>query len=138
MSEEPVLRMVDAVTVPVPDLDRGLRFYGDQLGHVLLWRDDARGQAGLRLPDGESELVLSTHLGYEPNWRVDSVDAAVERFVQAGGAVVARPSPIPVGRLAVVTDPFGNVLVLLDLSSGPYRTDPAGGVTGGTAGLPRS
>ena len=51
MDPEPVLRMVDAVTVPVPDLDRGLQFYRDDLGHALLWRDDERGQAGLRLPD---------------------------------------------------------------------------------------
>jgi isoquinoline 1-oxidoreductase beta subunit len=27
--------MVDAVTVPVPDLDRGLAFYRDGLGHAL-------------------------------------------------------------------------------------------------------
>ena len=33
MSNPAVLRMVDAVTVPVPDIDQGLEFYRDHLGH---------------------------------------------------------------------------------------------------------
>lgn len=133
MSDEPVLRMIDAVTVPVPDLDRGLTFYRDRLGHELLWRDDELGQAGLRLPDGETELVLSTRLEYAPNWLVRSVDGAIQRIVAAGGAVLAGPTQIPVGRLAVVADPFANTLVLLDLSSGHYATDERGHVTGVTS-----
>ena len=40
MGSSPLLRLVDAVTIPVPDLDEGLRFYRDQLGHQLLWRND--------------------------------------------------------------------------------------------------
>src|SRR4030081_3564830 len=50
MTTAPVLRMVDAVTVAVPTLEEGLRVYRDLLGHELLWRNDAVGQAGLRLP----------------------------------------------------------------------------------------
>jgi hypothetical protein len=34
-----------------------------------------------------------------------------------------------VGRLAVVADPFDNVLVLIDLSKGRYVTDERGNVT---------
>ena len=33
MSATPLLQKVDAVTVPVPDLDAGLRFYHGSLGH---------------------------------------------------------------------------------------------------------
>src|ERR1022692_301173 len=40
------------------------------------------------------------------------------------------PSISPVGRLAVVTDPFGNDLVLLDPSKGRYITDDTKRVTG--------
>jgi hypothetical protein len=50
--------------------------------------------------------------------------------VRARGRVLAEPTQIPVGRLAVVADPFGNALILLDLSSGHYETDEAGRVTG--------
>ena len=48
----------------------------------------------------------------------------------AGGRVIAEPFDIPVGRVAVVADPFGNALVLVDLSKGCYVTDGAGHVTG--------
>lgn len=129
-SSSPVLRMVDAVTVPVPDLERGLAFYRDGLGHDLIWRNDAIGQAGLRLPDGGTEIVLSQHLPYAPNWLVSSVPDAVAVIVAAGGAVLVGPSATPVGCVAVVTDPFGNSLVLLDLSTGRYVVDDTGRVTG--------
>lgn len=130
MTTQPVLRMVDAVTVPVPDLDQGIRFYRDRLGHQVLWRDDDRGQAGLSLPESRTELVLCTDLDYAPNWLVTSVDAAVSIIVASGGAVLSEPIEIPVGRLAVVSDPFNNPLVVLDLSTGTYATDDTGRVTG--------
>ena len=130
MTSLAVLRGVDAVSVPVPDLDEGLEFYRDQLGHELVWRNDAVGQVGLRLPESQAELVLSTNLEYAVNWLVRSVSEAVEAFVEAGGKVILEPTPIPVGRLAVVNDPFGNALVLLDLSAGRYVTDVDGRVLG--------
>ena len=130
MTSAGILKKVDAVTVRVPDLDAGLEFYRDALGHQLNWRNDAVGQAGLRLPGSDSELVLTTEHGYEPNWLVDSVDTAIETFRRAGGAVVVEPTDIPVGRVGVVLDPFGNALVLVDLSKGTYVTNANGEVVG--------
>lgn len=135
MRAEPLLRKVDAVTIPVPDLDVGLRFYRDQLGHEMRWRNDALGQVGLGLPDSDSEIVLATRQSaagraYEPNWLVSSADEAAEVIVAAGGRLVAGPEDIPVGHLVVAEDPFGNVLVILDLSKGRYVVDETGRVTG--------
>jgi catechol 2,3-dioxygenase-like lactoylglutathione lyase family enzyme len=124
------MRKVDAVTIPVPDLDAGLAFYVDALGHGLRWRNDDLGQAGLGLPESDTEIVLATDLRHEPNWLVDSADAAADRVREAGGKILHEPVDIPVGRLAVVADPFGNVLVLLDLSKGRYTTDDEARVTG--------
>ncbi len=132
MGASPLLRLVDAVTIPVPDLDQGLRFYRDRLGHELLWRNEDIGQAGLRLPDSTTEIVLSTDIGYAPTWLVESLDEALDRIAAAGGHVVDQPRTIPVGRLAVVADPFGNRLVLLDLSEGRYVTNAAHEVVGVT------
>jgi catechol 2,3-dioxygenase-like lactoylglutathione lyase family enzyme len=130
MSFPPLLRSVDAVTVPVPDLDAGLAFYRDRLGHRLLWRHDQLGQAGLELATQGTELVLTTQAPYAPSWLVSSADDAVSAVVAAGGRRVAGPADIPVGRLAVVEDVFGNELVLVDLSKGLYETDDRGNVTG--------
>jgi predicted enzyme related to lactoylglutathione lyase len=126
----PVLQKVDAVTVPVPDLDAGLAFYRDRLGHQLRWRNEEVGAAGLALAGSDTEIVLTTRLRYEPNWLVASADQAAAAVAAAGGRIIADAEDIPVGRVAVVEDPFGNVLVLLDLSKGRYVTDDQGTVTG--------
>ncbi|HXH56269.1 VOC family protein [Iamia sp.] len=126
----PTLRKVDAVTLHVPDLDGGIAFYVEALGHTLNWRNDAIGQAGIAVPDSDTEIVLTTRHGYEPNWLVDDVALAAEQFRAAGGDLLAGPSDVPVGRIAVVRDPFGNVLVLIDLSKGRYTTAEGGRVTG--------
>jgi predicted enzyme related to lactoylglutathione lyase len=95
----------------------------------LRWRNDEIGAAGLALPDGGTEIVLTTRLRYEPNWLVASADQAADAVEAAGGRIIVEPEDIPVGRVAVVADPFGNVLVLLDLSKGHYVTDDQGTVT---------
>jgi len=43
---------------------------------------------------------------------------------------LSEPEDIPVGRVAVVSDPSGNPLVLIDLSKGTFHTDHDGNVTG--------
>lgn len=121
---------VDAVTIRVPDLDSGLAFYQGVLGHEVVWRNDAVGSVGLRCPDSRTEVVLTTQHGYEPDWLVASADAVAAEFVANGGRVLAGPHDIPIGRLAVLADPFGNVLVVLDDSKGGYQTDEHGHVTG--------
>lgn len=127
---EPVLRYVDAVTVPVPDLESGLAFYCNVLGHEVLWRNEAIGQVGLATPGSSTEIVVTTEQPYEPNWKVDSADTVAEIFRTAGGQVLAGPFDISIGRLAVVEDPFGNRLVVLDSSKGTLVTDEHGLVTG--------
>ena len=124
---DPLLRKVDCVQIPVPDLDTGLRFYRDGLGLELKWRHAT--QAGLRL--GDTELVLQTERpDLETDFLVDSAEEAIRRVEAAGGRVLSAPEDIPVGRVAVVADPFGNPLVLLDLSKGTFRTDHHGTVRG--------
>jgi predicted enzyme related to lactoylglutathione lyase len=78
--------------------------------------------------------VLTTAHGYEPNWLVDSADDAAAAVAAGGGRIISPPADIPVGRVAVVADPFGNVLVLVDLSTGRYRTGADGTVTGVVTG----
>lgn len=84
MREVPLLKSIDAVTIPVPDLDEGLGFHRDRLGHQMLWRNDSTGQVGLGLPGGEIEIVLTTRQKYEPNWLVSSVGEAAEVIGAAG------------------------------------------------------
>lgn len=126
---EPLIRGVDAIQIPVRNLEAALDFYRGQLGHPLRWRTET--EAGLGVADGGTELVLTTERPqYEPNLLVESVDVAAAEFAAHGGAIVVEPFDIPVGRVAVVRDPFGNTLVLIDLSKGRYVTNADGEVTG--------
>lgn len=98
----------------------------------LKWRNDAVGQAGLELPDGDSELVLTTRQSYQPNWLVDSVDDAVELLTGHDGDLVTAPFDIPVGRAAVVHDPFGNTSSSSACPRAPHMgdgDDPTGNPT---------
>ena len=126
---EPLIRKVDCIQIQVPNLDAGLAFYRDQLGHQLVWRTERA--VGLRLPDTDAEIVLQIERpGMEINLLVDSVDAAVARIVAAGGTVVVPPFEIQIGRCVVVCDPWGTQLIMLDTSKGLLATDADGNVIG--------
>lgn len=125
-----MFRKVDCVLIRIPDLEAGLRFYRDRLGLTPAWR---RGNesAGLKMGNGETELVLVQESGTpETDLLVDSADAACREFVEAGGTVVLEPFDIPIGRCTKVKDPWGNELVMLDMSKGPLRVDSTGQVLG--------
>ena len=77
-----------------------------------------------------TELVLTTTAPYAPTWLVSSVDRALDTIVKAGGRAVSGVTDVPVGRLAVAEDVFGNQLVLLDTSKGRYVTHESGPVPG--------
>src|SRR5918994_6764568 len=124
-----LFRKVDCIRLYVPDLEAGLAFYRDRLGHDLIWR--TRTAIGLRLPESDAELVLQTEdQRQEVDLLVDSADAAAEQVEQAGGKVIVPPFDIQIGRCVVLEDPWGNPLVLLDTSKGLLATDNKGNIIG--------
>ncbi len=126
---KPYVKKIDALQIPVPDLDIDLAFYRDRLGHELVWRSETA--AGLRMPDTDAEMVLQTEReGLEINLLVESADAASGAIEGAGGKVVEPPFDIRIGRCAVVEDPWGNRLVILDMSRGALLTDEEGHIVG--------
>jgi predicted enzyme related to lactoylglutathione lyase len=83
------------------------------------------------MPETDTELVLQKEdRVQEIDFTVESADAAAMRFTEAGGEIVAPPFDIQIGRCVVVQDPWGNPLVLLDLSKGLLATDADGNVIG--------
>jgi catechol 2,3-dioxygenase-like lactoylglutathione lyase family enzyme len=124
-----LIRKVDCVLLYVPDLEAGLAFYRDRLGHELIWR--TKTAAGLRLPESEAELVIQAEAPRrEVDLLVDSADEAAAFLEQAGCRVIVPPFDIQIGRCVVVEDPWGNPLALLDTSKGLLATDTDGNVTG--------
>jgi lactoylglutathione lyase len=126
---EPLFKNIDCISVKVDDLERAITFYSEKLGHALLWKTQT--SAGLGFPDGKSELVL--HTEQRPpgtDLLVESVPDAIKQFIEAGGKLVFGPIDIPVGLFAIVSDPWGNQLTMLDLSKGVYQVDKDKNVIG--------
>ena len=129
MDVEPLIRKVDSIQFYVSDIEAGLRFYRDQLGHKLKWRTDQA--AGLKMPESDTEIVIQTsRKEQETDLLVESVEKAIDILVKNGARVLVPVFDIQVGRCAVVDDPWGNHLVLMDLSKGLLVTDDEGYVIG--------
>ena len=125
----PLVRKVDCVRFYVPDLEAGLAFYRDQLGHRLTWR--TKDAVGLGMSGTDSEIVLQTERAeQEVDLNVESADRAAAVVEAAGGKVVVQPFDIRIGRCVVVEDPWGNRMVLLDYTKGLLVTDGEGNVIG--------
>ena len=127
---DPLFRKIDCLRLPVADLDAARAFYRDALGHQLHWRTATA--AGLRMPESDAELVLHTEgTPTDTDLLVDDAAAAAARIVAAGGRLLHGPFDIAIGKCAVLVDPWGNALVVLDMSKGPHITDEHGNVIEG-------
>lgn len=118
---KPIFKGVDCVLVKVSSLEAGLDFYVNKLGLILNWKSQT--SAGLMMESSGSEFVLSTELGPETDLLVDDVREAFQRLCEAGAVGIVAPFEIQVGLCAVVKDPWGNILTILDLSKGLLKMD---------------
>jgi lactoylglutathione lyase len=115
-----VLRKIDCVMVRVGDLSGAVEFYTRVFGLRELWRDET--SVGMAMPESDAEVVLHTMdlpAGYGVHYLVDDVADAAATCERAGCTVREAPFDVAMGRCAVVVDPFGNAVCLLDMSKGP-------------------
>ena len=134
---------LDHVGLNVADLDAAERWYAEAFGYerdvalrldaleldIVMLIHPERGDRlellhrpgsapGLRATD-PPQAVLTQGFGHVA-FDVQGVDAAYDRLVRMGARAVMtpRPSPEPSVRMAFVADPEGNLVELLDRSSG--------------------
>jgi predicted enzyme related to lactoylglutathione lyase len=115
-----MLRKIDCVMVRVGDLTSAVEFYTRVFGLQPLWRDET--SAGLGMPETDTEVVLHTmDLADDRgvHYLVDDVPSAVAMGHRAGCIVREEPFDVAIGMCAVLEDPFGNTVCLLDMSKGP-------------------
>ena len=83
-----LIRKVDCVLFYVSDLESGIKFYQDTLGHTLKWRTD--DSAGFQMPESDAEIVIQTsRKEQETDLLVESVESSVSYLVKAGSTVLA-------------------------------------------------
>jgi lactoylglutathione lyase len=116
-----MLRKIDCVMLKVDDLEAAAAFYADALGLRRLWSDATSVAMGM--PETDAEIVLHTNADppreISVHYLVDDVASAVETLRAKGCRVRVEPFDIVIGRCAVLEDPFGNPLPILDMSKGP-------------------
>lgn len=114
-----MLRKIDCVMLPVPDLEKAAAYYADVFGLKRLWSDDT--SIGMGMTETDAEIVLHT-LDLPPeisvHYLVDDVVSAVNELQTKGCTVREMPFDVTIGKCAVVEDPFGNVLALIDMTKG--------------------
>jgi predicted enzyme related to lactoylglutathione lyase len=129
MKRKSLFTKIDCIRIPVDNLEKGLEFYSEKLGHELLWKREK--SAGLKMPDDLSEIVIYTEDGgLEIDFKVENVKEASQEFVKAGGKLLTGPFDIQIGKCAVVEDPWGNKYIILDSSKGQLKTDKDKNVIG--------
>jgi lactoylglutathione lyase len=107
--------------IVVRDMERSVAFYRDVLGLKLLIHQDNWSQfdAGNILiglhPDGE-EVKVSPTTGMSIGIYVDDVDKAVAEIRRRLARIVVGPRPEPFGRWALLFDPDGYSIQIIEMA----------------------
>lgn len=122
-----MLRKIDCVMVRVADLRAATEYYSGVFGLKPIWHDT--DSVDLGFPETDAELVLHSNPDIpskvEVHYLVDDVVSAVLFLREKGCSVLAKPFDIPIGKCAVIADPFGVTLCILDMSKGPRKVATA-------------
>lgn len=115
-----MLRKIDCVMLRVDDLETAARYYANVFGLNRLWSDAT--SVGMGMPETDAEIVLHTNTDVPKeisvHYLVDDVVAAVETLRAKGCFIRAEPFDVTIGKCAVLEDPFGNILCILDMTKG--------------------
>ena len=118
-----MLRKIDCVMIRVEDPEAAAVYYSDVFGLRRLWQDAT--SVGLGFPETDTEIVLHCNselpLRVDVHYLVDDVVCSVEALRENGCRVLTETFDIPIGRCAVVRDPFETTLCMLDMSKGPRQ-----------------
>jgi predicted enzyme related to lactoylglutathione lyase len=115
-----MLRKIDCVMIRIEDVDAAARYYAQVFGLKPLWKGE--GSVGLVFAESDAEIVLHNDPNLpspvEVHYLVDDVAAAVASYAAQGCSVLVEPFEITIGKCAVVQDPFGTRLCILDMTKG--------------------
>ncbi|HLZ81871.1 MAG TPA: VOC family protein [Ktedonobacteraceae bacterium] len=118
-----MLRKIDCVMIRVEDVQAAMNYYADVFGLTPTWWDDE--SAGLVFPESDAEIVVHCKPDIpsrvEVNYLVDDVVSAVPNFTTKGCKLLVEPFDIAIGKCAVIEDPFGTSLCILDMTKGPLK-----------------
>jgi lactoylglutathione lyase len=115
-----MLRRIDCVMIRVEDVDVSAAYYAKVFGLRPLWSGE--GAVGLVFAETDAEIVLHRETtipsSVEVYYKVDDVVVAVAHYAAQGCQILVAPFDITIGKCAVIRDPFGTRLCILDTTKG--------------------
>jgi lactoylglutathione lyase len=115
-----MLRKIDCVMIRVEDVEAAAAYYAKVFGLRPLWSGE--GAVGLVFPETDAEIVLHRETtipsSVEVHYKVDDVVVAVAQYAAQGCQILVAPFDITIGKCAVIRDPFGTRLCILDATKG--------------------
>jgi lactoylglutathione lyase len=123
-----MLRKIDCIMIRVEDVETAASYYADVFGLHPKWSGD--DSIGLAFPETDGEIVIHRDpkipSSVEVYYLVDNAVAAVAVYAARGCQVLVAPFDITIGKCAVLRDPFGTRLCILDMTKGPRPSNLAG------------
>jgi lactoylglutathione lyase len=123
-----MLRKVDCVMIRVDRLEVAAAYYRDVFGLRPNWSDG--GSIGFKFPESETEIVLHNDpiipSSVEVYYLVRDVIDETKTYTEKGCELIVAPFDIRIGKCAVIKDPFGTRLCILDMTKGCRPSNLAG------------
>ena len=113
------LLKIDSIMFYVSDLQKAAKFYEDVLGLKRVWTDREEGMIGFVFKDSDSEIVIhndSTMTNPCFSFLVRNVEEFCDEYEKKGHRLVQKPFDVRCGKFAVLADPDGNELPIIDLT----------------------
>jgi len=118
---------MDFIMIRVDNVEAAASYYVDVFGLRPRWSGD--GSIGLGFPETDAEIVFHCDpkipSSVEVYYLVDDVVAVVANYAVQGCQVLVSPFDITIGKCAVLQDPFGTRLCILDMTNGARRLNLA-------------
>ncbi|MFL5692014.1 MAG: VOC family protein [Ktedonobacteraceae bacterium] len=109
--------------IRVEDVKAAMAYYTDVFGLRPVWWDER--SAGLSFPETDAEIVVHCNPDIpsrvEVHYLVEDAVSAVQILQMKGCRILVEPFDIAIGKCAVIEDPFGTRLCILDMTKGPLR-----------------
>jgi lactoylglutathione lyase len=113
------LLKIDNIMYRVSDLKKSEDFYINTLGLKKVWGDEVAKMIGFTFAQSDSEIVIHSNPDipkFDYSYLVENVEKFCEEYQKLGHKVVFGPTEVRPGKYAILQDPDGNDLPIIDLT----------------------
>lgn len=113
------LLKIDSILFYTGNLEESAKFYEDILGLRRRWADEENKMIGFTFEGSDSEIVIhnDTRLPkFSYSFLVDNVFDFCSEFKKKGYLILKEPFDVRTGKFAVLADPSGNEIPIIDLT----------------------